>query len=295
MEADEEQRLRQQAQLNAAGKTIWDDIQNGFRNNTNLFDRMDRDYELYRLSQWQPDEEEPIAAEDAYTTNAPKVLADKIISFISQTEMVVRVDSELAGNQQEEINDKTETLSIGMFDQADARITKQGRYSSIQDALAWYACVRGRFAAARALLRKRPNNETIVDILPLDPRYLVIQEGDEELQWAAYRLLLTRDQVLERYPDFQFRKPAQRSDQTEEVWEYYRREPNPEFNINSPNPFERHPFIYTVATLIEEQFAALPRNLFTLNFPIVTRAVTAQPMIAPKDLSTVNNTSVRRS
>ena len=84
-QAQEEQRLNEQQEMASAAKTVWDRIIKGVQNNTNLFDRMDDDYDLYTLKQWQPDEEEPIAIEDAYTTNAPKVLADKIISFISQT------------------------------------------------------------------------------------------------------------------------------------------------------------------------------------------------------------------
>lgn len=285
----EAEQQQQQAALASMGKAIWNDIQDGFRNNTNLFNRMDDDYDLYRLEQWQPDEEEPIAIEDAYTTNSPKVLADKIIAFISQTEMVIRVDSDLAGNQQEEINDKTEELAIGMFEQADRRYVSQGRASNIQDSLAWYATIRGRWAAARALLRKRPNGDTIVDILPLDPRYLVIQEGDDELQWAAYRTLQTRKSIAEKYPNVSFAQDKLMDDTAEEVWEIYRREINPNFDIQSQNPFLRHPFIYTVATLVEEQFAAHPTPVFTLNFPVVLRAVTSQPTIAPQDLSKINS------
>ena len=116
----------------SAAKTVWDRIIQGVKNNTNLFDRMDDDLDLYDLVQWQPEDDEPIDIEDAYTTNAPKVLADKIISFISQTNLVFRIDSDKAGNQQEKVNDNTEELAIGMLANVDRRRRRMGEPTIIK-------------------------------------------------------------------------------------------------------------------------------------------------------------------
>lgn len=43
--------------------------------------RMDADEALYNLEDFVPDFEESIAPEDAYTTNAPRVLAEKTVAF----------------------------------------------------------------------------------------------------------------------------------------------------------------------------------------------------------------------
>ena len=152
-----------------------------------VWSRMDADFDLYILKSWQPDPDEAIGDEDIYTTNAPRVLAEKIIAFISATVPVIVADNSNAQEEQEHINDAAEQLAIGMLNNADDHLRRNG-LPTIQDQLAFHAVVRGRYAAARALLRKRPNGDTFEDILPLDPRQLVIQRGDGELQWAAYRI-----------------------------------------------------------------------------------------------------------
>ena len=60
-------------------------IEERFRDNQELFDRMDEDLDLYTLKKWAPEEteESSISPEDAYTTNAPRVLARKVMAFIA--------------------------------------------------------------------------------------------------------------------------------------------------------------------------------------------------------------------
>jgi len=85
-------------------------IEAKFRNHQQLFDRMDKDWDLYTLKQWQPEYDEAIGAEDIYTTNEPRVLAEKIIAFIAATVPVVIADNSNAQEEQEEINDLAEQL-----------------------------------------------------------------------------------------------------------------------------------------------------------------------------------------
>ena len=65
-------------------------------------DRMDDDHRLYRL--------EPYDAGDgyqSYTSNEPQVFADKIMSFLTSSELIVRIPA--SGNQREQrdiYNDK---------------------------------------------------------------------------------------------------------------------------------------------------------------------------------------------
>ena len=159
-------------------RKVIDRVQSRFRDEQAVFSRMDDDWDLWVLEEWQPENEDSISPEDAYTTNAPRVLAQKIIAFISATELIVRVPNDDADKPQEALNDSAESLAIGMLKLADERLRRGGR-PALKESLAFYSTVRGRWAATRTVLRKGPNGRTFPDILPLDPRHLVIEWGDD--------------------------------------------------------------------------------------------------------------------
>ncbi len=246
------------------------------------WDKMDADFELYQLERWIPSPDESIGDEDIYTTNEPRVLAEKIIAFISSTVPVIIADNTDAQEDQEEINDLTEALAIGMLNNADSHLRRNGQ-PSVQDQLAFFTTVRGKYAAARAILRKRQNQDTYEDILPLDPRHLIIQPGDGELLWAAYRMQRTVAEVQEEFPDFEFGARSMEGDDAVEVWEYYCRVPNDFVNPMSQNPFERHPWQYQAGTIIDNRWARPKHNLFMLSFPIIVASVSSQPQLTPTD------------
>lgn len=266
-----------------AGATI-KKIRRYFRNDQPLFDRMQRDYDQYwALDGWIPDEEENILPEDAYTTNAPRVLAQKIIAFIAETEMIVRVPNDDAQKNQEERNKLTEALSIGMLSNVDRRMRRNGD-PRIQRQMAYHSVVRGRYVAARAFLRKRPNGETYEDVLPIDPGQLVFQPGEEEPLWAAHRRELSRAELRDEIPNITFGESSRTigeddDDELEEIFDYYLRERNPNFNIQSQNPFERHPYVYLYGQLMDDKFIKPLTDLFTLSFPVVIAPVGSEPQL----------------
>ncbi len=269
--------------LAGRGDEISGRIQQKFQSLSTVHDRMDTDYSLYTLDRWQPDLTDALSPEDIYTTNEPRVLAEKVISFITATELVVRAPNDEAGEPQESANDQAEQLAIGMLNNVERRHRRLG-HPPIVDALSFFTVVRGRFAAARAVLRKRPNGETFEDILPLDPRHLFVQPGVEEPLWAAHRLRRTVAEVREEFPQFEFeRAPSAGDDEGVDVFEYFSREENPDFEITSTDPFRRHPFIYIAGTIIDGQWARPPHNLHMLSFPIVVAPVGPQPMLAPTE------------
>ena len=202
-EDQEQARLQAEQEEEAAARRIFDQIEREFEENHAVMDRMEDDYDLYTLKRWSPDIEDSISPEDAYTTNAPRVMAEKIISFINSTEVVIRVPNDDATKEQEFVNDALEQLSIGMLANSDRRLRRKHE-PTIKEQLAWFTVVRGRYAAVRALLRKRENGETYEDILPLDPMHLVVGMGPEEPEWAAYRTYMTRREIRLQYPGFEF-------------------------------------------------------------------------------------------
>lgn len=257
-------------------------IESHFRAKQRAFDRMDKDYLLYTLKEWMPDFEESVAPEDTYTTNAPRVLADKIIAFIAATETIIRVPNDHAQEQQERANDLTEELSIGMLNNVNRRLRRRGD-PELLGQLAWFSVVRGRYCAARAVLRKRENGDTYEDILPLDPRHLVIETAEEEPVWAAYRMSWSKRKISEEFPGFKFRDEPLDPDEPGYVYEYYRRDPNPNYEPLSEDPFDRHPYIYRGGTLVDSQWARPLHDLFMFSFPVVLAPVTSQPQLAPAE------------
>lgn len=267
-------------------------IERKFNSMTRLTSRMKGDYERFTLARYQPEPTDSISEEDIYTTNAPRVLAQKIISFIAATERIVRVPNDNAQEAQEEQNDSTELLAIGMLDNVDKRRRRQGHLPIVEQ-LAFNSVVLGRYAAVRAILRKRENGETYEDILPLDPKDLVIQHGEEEPVWAAYRISKSVQEVKDEYPDFRFKDDSMNgaesitieSEESVDVYEYYCRKPNPPelFNPDSTDPFYRHPWVYMAGTVIDDQWARPPHDLHMLNFPIVLAPVDSSPLVSPFD------------
>ena len=263
-------------------------IKRYFRNEEPLFNRMHRDYEDYWiLKEWEPDLDDQIMPEDAYTTNQPRVLAQKIIAFIAETNMVVRVPNDDAPKSQEERNKLTENLSIGMLANIDRRMRRNGD-PRIQRQMAWHSVVRGRYVIARAFLRKRPNGETFEDVLPIDPAQFVFQPGEEEPIWAAHRRQLSRGEIRDLYPKFKVADgEVDDDDEVEEVFDYYVREDNPTSSPDSEFIFERHPYIYKMGTLINDLWARPLTDMFTLSFPVIITPVGSDPKLSPRETDVV--------
>lgn len=257
-------------------------IETKWRQLTEVHSRMDADYDLYTLKDWQPNLDDAIDIEDVYTTNEPRVLAEKIIAFITATERIIIARNDEAQEEQEEKNDLAENLSIGMLENADRHLQRNGD-PRVQDQLANFSVIRGRYAAARAILRKRPNGDTFEDILPLDPRQLVIQRGDGELKWAAYRMRWSVGTVHDTFPGFPFSSDSNHSvEDSVDVWEYFTREVNPDFDFEG-DVFQRHPWRYMAGTIIDSKWAQPVRNLFMLSFPVVIAPVTSQAELTPTE------------
>ena len=90
--------------------------------------------------------------------------------------------------------------------------------------------------------------------------------------------------MREEFPQFTFENRQALDDgEGVDVFEYFARESNPEFDVSSLDPFRRHPFIYVAGTIIDSQWARAPHNLHMLTFPVVVAPVGPQPMLAPTE------------
>lgn len=241
---------------------------------------MDDDYTLWTLSKYVQDQQTGISAEDSYVTNRPRVLASKVISILSGTDLVVRVPDHTRQNKEvKRANDALEALNIGILGNVDRRLRRIGE-PGLQAQLAWHATVRSWKVAARGLLRKRANGETYEEILPLDPRFLYIEMGDEEPIWSAYQMWWTRSKIRDRFPKFKFEDESiEDGDEVQTVYDYWIRSENPDYNPISEDAFERSPWRYENGVLVDGRWALPLTNRFCLSFPVVAVAVDQMPGI----------------
>lgn len=247
-----------------------------------IHSRMDSDYSMWRLDPFKPNINEGIAPEDAYTSNTPRNVADKVVSLVASAKLLIRVDNDTSMESTAEANNNVERLAIGLLEAGNDRLVKRGE-APLQDQLAWTATVRGGWVAARALLIMSPMGETEVDIKPIDPRHLIIEFGVDGPLWAAIVTQRTRAMIKDEYPGFSFNDNSEENETNRSrVLDYYFWEIEPETGRK----------IYKNAVIIDDLFAKRPTDTMTTEFPIIARAVGSNPVIANYDIQEGDQTRI---
>ena len=157
-----------------------------------LRQRMEDDHSLYRMEEYDAGE-----GYQSYTSNEPRTYADKVMGWISSAEMTVRISNDGVDAEIREKNDQKERFLIGILRAADERLCSM-MLPEIREQLAWYAVLRGWYAG-RAVLAKRQDGTTYVDITPWDPLHTYWGTGEDGLEWACYKGPKTNDQILSQY------------------------------------------------------------------------------------------------
>ena len=198
---------------------IIDKVESHYDATEPLRNRMDRDFSLYRL--------DPYDAGDgyqSYTSNEPSTYADKIISFVTGSEMVARIPNVSEKEEDRKKNNKKERFFLGILKSADERI-KKSSMPSIKNQLAWYITLRGWYAG-RALLVKDKDEDTYVDITPWDPMHTYWSLGSEGLEWACYKVKKSKDLVESQYNIKLPRNEDYDDEDWIDVYDYYDKEMN---------------------------------------------------------------------
>jgi len=157
-----------------------------------LRQRMQDDHALYRLEPYDAGE-----GYQSYTSNDPHTFAEKVIGWIAGAEMTVRIPHDGAEPELREKNDLKERFLIGVTRAADERLNRM-MVPMLRDQLAWYVAVRGWYAG-RALLAKREDGTTYIDITPWDPMHTYWGVGPDGLEWACYKMPKTKSQIFAQY------------------------------------------------------------------------------------------------
>lgn len=260
-------------------------------------DRMDDDFQNgWRMDEFIPDQEEGIDPEDAYTTNQDRAAAQTLIDGIAAADIVIRVPNGPADEEREDANDNTERLSLGFLALANKRLEDVGDLGLLEQ-LSWFAVVRGKHVCIRSRLLKNDRDETIPDMLPLDPRNLAFRKGIDGLLWSAYKMERTRADIRDDYKDFTFStaviaSEGEDGDQKETVYDYHFVK-DVKFKVQVPTgevgedgqpvTEEETKTIrqFWNSIIIDQQYAKEPANTHALRFPVIVRAVGYMPVIAP--------------
>ena len=180
--------------------------------------RMENDYGLYRMNPYDAG-----TGYQSYTSNAPKILADKIMSYLSNAQMSVRVPLSL------EVADRAggsskEKFVIGALNLADERMQRFGQ-PSVREQLAFHIVLRGWYAG-RTMLNKREDGTTFVDITPFDPLHICYEMDDQGIVWMAHKSKRSATSVKTRYNvDVEPTIEGETSGGVT-VWDYYSRTEN---------------------------------------------------------------------
>jgi len=183
-----------------------------------LRDRMQEDHDLYRLEPYDAGE-----GYQSYTSNDPKTYAEKIIGWVAGAEMTVRIPHDSAEPDLRNRNDMKERFLIGIAKAADERLMRM-MLPAFRDQMGWYAALRG-WVSGRALLAKRDDGTTYVDITPWDPMHTYWGVGPDGLDWACYKVPKTKDQILAQYNIKVDWDSAYKEDAIE-VYDFYDKEVN---------------------------------------------------------------------
>jgi len=180
--------------------------------------RMESDYGLYRMNPYEAGN-----GYQSYTSNAPKILADKIMSYLSNAQMSIRVPLS------SEVDDRTpgtlkEKFVIGALNLADERMQRYGQ-PSIREQLAFYVTLRGWYAG-RAMLNKHEDGSTYVDITPFDPLHICYEMDDKGIVWLAHKTKRSASSVKNTFNvDVEPLIEGETSSGVT-VWDYYSRTEN---------------------------------------------------------------------
>ena len=166
-----------------------------------LRDRMESDYSLYRLDKHQLKNVvsgTPLRNYAVYTSSDPRSFANKVISWLTQADLLIRVRHTNDKSHPTSVDNLKEYLAIGLLRAADERLVEI-LLPKLQAALAFHVTIRGGVVGGRCLMAKRPDGSTFVDITPFDPMNTHFGVGYNGLEWVCYKLRKTYQQIQNEY------------------------------------------------------------------------------------------------
>lgn len=159
---------------------------------TELRDRMEEDYKLYRLESEEADE-----GYRNYFSNEPQTFAKKVISILIDSDLLIRFPIHGKGKPNRARDDLKERFILGCLKSADQYLKDQV-LPLLKDQLAFFVTLRG-MVCGRVMLIKESEELTRVEIMPWDPRHTYYGVGPKGITWACYKMSKTREEIEEEF------------------------------------------------------------------------------------------------
>jgi len=181
-----------------------------------LRNRWELDYSYYALDQYDAGE-----GYQSYTTNKPRTMTDKIISYLSEAVMVVRTTYDAKNAESRNSGVAFEKFFRGCIKMANDRLISL-MHPTIQNQIAYYIGTRGWFAG-KAMFNKQ-KDQVMCEIDVWDPMHTTWDTGDMGLNWIAYSRYRSASAIQNMY-DVDFSMETNGNDEEDiEVIEYINKE-----------------------------------------------------------------------
>lgn len=162
-----------------------------------LYDRMDKDSDLYRLKPYVFTnlKGKPVKNASNVTLNAPATFADKVQSALNSAHRTPSVISNsLADGEQTYI----EKFIKAVEKEIDAQLEEMGQ-PSLMNFVVEQSCMRGRVAVRAAVVPDKETKKLEIRVDALDSRYFVYKMVRGGMLWGASFYNRTKADVLEEY------------------------------------------------------------------------------------------------
>ena len=161
-----------------------------------LRDRMEDDYDIYRLKEF-----EAKPGYKSFTSTAPKNFFDKILDGVNRAALNIQVRTDESDDSSEDAREaanEAELFLIGILNDIDRR-NRRRRKKALRNSIAFMSCLRG-WVAMRAIVHVPKGKEnTEFDVVMWDPMHTYWEDGEDGFVWAAHQRKASKAQIRKKY------------------------------------------------------------------------------------------------
>ncbi len=169
-----------------------------FKNSTNFLAQKQRwqgDFDLWRMKPYDAG-----TGYFSYTTNAPKNLAKKAISMITEAKLQIRIPDEILKKEELEVASNVERFMHGILTLVDEDFTRIPDMPSLRGQMAWHILIRGSFAIRPYIYKdKEDGGKTKISIAIWDMYNTAYGKGASGVTWAAHLRKATKEEVKDEF------------------------------------------------------------------------------------------------
>ena len=133
----------------------------------------------------------------SYTSNSPTVFAQKILSLLIQSKLIIRIPLEVLTDEERRKASNQERFWYGCIGYNDDRLYRLS-LPTLRELKAWYAALRGGYLQ-RAYVYKNDKGKTCPDVDIWDIYDCAYGKGKDGLVWAAHTRKITKSEAKEIY------------------------------------------------------------------------------------------------